>query len=416
MVLIFLLFMEFVESFLYSLGFVNESNLVFVMISLMFVLIVLSKLLTDLVVVSLIHRFLEKTKNKWDDFFVNRKVFRRLGHLVPIFFIYLFSSYFAEYQSIIFKLVNVYIVVMVVAVIYGVINAFHDIYNTRKFSKDKPIKGFIQLLKVIIAIVATIIIISNLVGKSPVLILSGLGAISAILIIVFKDSLLGLVAGIQLTANDMVRIGDWIEMPKYNADGDVIEVSLNTVKVENFDRTITTIPAYALISDSFKNWRGMQNAGGRRIKRSLFIDVDSVSFLSKDMVDKLKKVMVFKDFIEQKEHEIENFNKNNNVDTSLLVNGRRLTNIGMFRAYIEHYLKNNDKIHKEMICMVRQLSPTSKGVPLEVYAFTNDTNWVNYENIQGDIFDHLFAVTKEFGLKIYQEPSGADMRDGFSRK
>lgn len=408
--------MEFVESFLYSLGFVNESNLVFVMISLMFVLIVLSKLLTDLVVVSLIHRFLEKTKNKWDDFFVNRKVFRRLGHLVPIFFIYLFSSYFAEYQSIIFKLVNVYIVVMVVAVIYGVINAFHDIYNTRKFSKDKPIKGFIQLLKVIIAIVATIIIISNLVGKSPVLILSGLGAISAILIIVFKDSLLGLVAGIQLTANDMVRIGDWIEMPKYNADGDVIEVSLNTVKVENFDRTITTIPAYALISDSFKNWRGMQNAGGRRIKRSLFIDVDSVSFLSKDMVDKLKKVMVFKDFIEQKEHEIENFNKNNNVDTSLLVNGRRLTNIGMFRAYIEHYLKNNDKIHKEMICMVRQLSPTSKGVPLEVYAFTNDTNWVNYENIQGDIFDHLFAVTKEFGLKIYQEPSGADMRDGFSRK
>ena len=405
-----------IENQIQSYGVTSELHITLIMISLMLVLIVLSKLIADLFVVQILHRFFEKTKVKWDDFFIHRKVFIKAAHIVPVFFIYAFSSYFNGYQNVVITLANVYTVLVFLLVLYAVIDALHDIYKLNKNSKRKPIKGFIQLMKVIIAIISSIIIISNLIGKSPILILSGLGALSAVLLIVFRDSLLGLVAGVQITSNDMVRIGDWIEMPKYDADGDVIEVTLNTVKVENFDRTITTIPAYALISDSFKNWRGMQDAGGRRIKRSLYIDVDSIDFLSKEMINKLKKVQVFKKFIEKKEKEIEKHNKNNNVDTSLLINGRRLTNIGMYRAYIEHYLKNNDKIHKEMICMVRQLAPTPKGIPIEVYAFTNDTNWINYENIQSDIFDHLFAVTKEFGLKIYQEPSGADMKEAFTKK
>ncbi|MEH7010449.1 mechanosensitive ion channel family protein, partial [Neobacillus niacini] len=235
--------------------------------------------------------------------------------------------------------------------------------------------------------------------------------LSAVLLIVFKDSLLGLVAGIQLAANDMVRVGDWIEMPKYEADGDIIDISLNTVKVQNFDKTITTIPSYALISDSFKNWRGMQASGGRRIKRSLFIDTKSITFCSEEMIEKFKTIQFLSEYITTKEHEIAEYNAMNEINRHNPVNGRALTNIGIFRTYINQYLQHHPGISQEMTLLVRQLAPTENGLPLEIYAFTNDIRWHVYETIQSDIFDHLFAVAPEFGLHIFQNPSGNDFRN-----
>jgi miniconductance mechanosensitive channel len=261
-----------------------------------------------------------------------------------------------------------------------------------------------------------IVILANLLGKSPFIYLSGLGAMAAVFSFIFKDSILGLVAGMLLSLNDMLRIGDWIEMPKYGADGDVIDVTMNTVKVQNFDRTITTIPAYALISDSFRNWRGMQETGGRRIKRAINIDTSSVKFCTHDMLDKYKKIHLLNEYIESKEKEIEEYNSINQIDTSLLVNGRHLTNIGTFRIYIANYLKHHPKIHQGLIQIVRQLPPSENGLPLEIYAFTNDINWVNYEGIQADIFDHILAVAKEFDLDIFQNPTGQDIRNIGNKK
>ncbi|MFW5886783.1 MAG: mechanosensitive ion channel family protein, partial [Bacteroidota bacterium] len=241
-------------------------------------------------------------------------------------------------------------------------------------------------------------------------IFAGMGALAAVLMLVFKDSILGLVAGIQISAYDMVRIGDWIEMPSHNADGDVIDISLNTVKVQNWDKTITTIPTYALVSESFYNWRGMQEAGGRRIKRNISIDMKSVKFCTKEMLEKFKKIQYLKSYIEDKEKELLEFNKKNNVDEYILVNGRRLTNIGVFRKYLEAYLRNHPHIHKNMTFLVRHLQPTDRGIPVEIYVFANDTVWANYEGIQADIFDHVLAVIPEFGLRVFQSPSGDDFQ------
>jgi miniconductance mechanosensitive channel len=229
--------------------------------------------------------------------------------------------------------------------------------------------------------------------------------------LVFKDSLLGLVAGIQLTGNDMVRVGDWIEMPKYGADGDVIDISLNTVQVQNFDKTITMIPSYALISDSFINWRGMQSSGGRRLKRSLYIDTSSIMFCTEEMIEKFIRVHYLSDYMIQKEREIAEYNAKNQFDRNNPVNGRALTNIGVFRAYISNYLKNHEGINQNMTLIVRQLEPSEHGLPIEIYAFTNSVDWAVYESVQSDIFDHLFAVAPEFGLRIFQNPSGADVRN-----
>ena len=242
------------------------------------------------------------------------------------------------------------------------------------------------------------------------MLLSGIGALSAVFMLVFKDSLLGLVAGIQLTSNDMVRVGDWIEMPKYGADGDVIDISLNTVMVQNFDKTITTIPSYALISDSFINWRGMQKSGGRRMKRSLFVDTTSISFCTEEMIANFKDIHYLSDYIISREREIAEYNTKNNINPSNPVNGRALTNIGVFRAYISNYLQNHPGINQEMTLMVRQLAPSETGLPIEIYAFTNDIKWAVYETVQADIFDHLFAVAPEFGIQLFQNPSGSDLK------
>lgn len=362
------------------------------------------------IVIRIITRIVTNSKVKWGNIILERKIFRKLSHIVPAIIIYSFSSTFPSYQSIIEKLAIAYIIIVALVFIQSLLNALNDIYQTFEISKVKPIKGYIQVVNIIIMTVGFILMISNLMGESPLILLSGIGALSAVLMLVFKDSLLGLVAGIQLTANDMIRVGDWIEMPKYGADGDVIDISLNTVQVQNFDKTITMIPSYALISDSFINWRGMQSSGGRRIKRSLYVDTSSITFCTEEMIEKFIKVHYLSDYIIQKEKEITEYNTKNGVDRNNRVNGRALTNIGVFRAYISNYLKNHDGINQNMTLMVRQLAHSEHGLPIEIYAFTNSVQWAVYESVQSDIFDHLFAIAPEFGLSVFQNPSGADLR------
>jgi miniconductance mechanosensitive channel len=275
-------------------------------------------------------------------------------------------------------------------------------------SKTRPIKGLLQVLKIAVYIVAVIVALTDLMGQSPLVMLGGLGAMTAVFSLVFKDSILGLVAGIQLAANDMVRIGDWIEMPKYEADGVVIDISLNTVKVRNFDNTITSIPAYTLVSDAFKNWRGMKSSGARRIMRSVNIDVSSISFCSKELLERLKKSELLREYIENKQKEIDEYNRSRSLDPNAVINARRLTNIGVFRVYIQNYLKNHPGIQQDMIQLVRQLPPAEYGLPIQVYVFSNQTDWTVYENIQSDIFDHILSVVGQFELRVFQSPTGYD--------
>ncbi|MEH6994347.1 mechanosensitive ion channel family protein [Neobacillus drentensis] len=382
-----------------------------IMILFIGILCIAANFITQKIVLRVITHIITNNKFEWDKILLERKVFRRLSHIVPAIIIYYFSSTFPDYQQLIEKGAITYIIVVGLMVIYSFLNAFNDIYLTFEISKIKPIKGYIQVVQIIVFILGGIIIIANLMGESPFILLSGIGALSAVLLLVFKDSLLGLVAGIQLAANDMVRVGDWIEMPKYEADGDIIDISLNTVKVQNFDKTITTIPSYALISDSFKNWRGMQVSGGRRIKRSIFIDTNSITFCTEEMIEKFKTIQFLSNYIISKEQEIAEYNAKNEINRNNPVNGRALTNIGVFRAYINQYLQHHPGISGEMTLLVRQLAPTEMGVPLEIYAFTNDIRWDVYETIQSDIFDHLFAVAPEFGLHLFQNPSGNDFKN-----
>ena len=268
----------------------------------------------------------------------------------------------------------------------------------------------LQIIKVVLYIIGIIILIAILIGQNPIVLLGGIGAMTAVVSLIFKDAILGFVAGIQLTANDMIRIGDWVEMPKYSADGTVIELSLTTVKVRNFDNTITSIPAYTMVSDSFINWRGMELTGGRRIKRALYINTADIKFCNDSMIEKFGKIDLLKNYLGQKIQDINSHNTQLSADLDEPVNGRRLTNLGTFRAYIFEYLNNHPGIHKGMLIMVRQLKSEGEGVPLEIYAFTNTTKWTEYEKIQADIFDHLYAVAPEFELSLFQKPSGSDFR------
>ncbi len=305
---------------------------------------------------------------------------------------------------------ELWILLFALLTLFSLLDTLQDFSRFSEKARNLPLRGIFQGIKLVTAVIALILAIALLIGKSPLLLFSGLGAMTAVLLLVFKDPILGFVAGIQLSANNMLAVNDWLEMPKYGADGDVIDISLTTVKVRNWDKTITTIPTYALISDSFKNWRGMQETGGRRIKRAVYIDATSVHFLSEEDIARLRKLQLLSAHIETKLKEIAEDNRTRNVDPSSPANGRRLTNLGVFRAYLTAYLKTSNKIHKGLTQMVRQLDPGENGIPLEVYAFANDTDWVAYEGIQSDIFDHIFAVLPEFGLRVYQNPTGHDMR------
>mgnify|MGYP001354220668 FL=1 len=379
-------------------------------IVILVILCVIANFITKKVVIRIITHIVKNNKVTWDNIFLERKVFHKLSHVVPVIIIYYYASIFSNFEQFIQRASMIYLIIVSLFVISSFLNAINDIYQTHEISKTRPIKGYLQVLNIVFIVLGIILIIANLIGKSPLLLLSGIGALSAVFMLVFRDSLLGLVAGIQLTSNDMVRVGDWIEMPKYDADGDIIDISLVTVKVQNWDKTITTIPSYALISESFRNWRGMEYAGARRIKRSIFIDSNSIQFCNKEMIERFKKIHVLKDYIISREQEIEEYNNTHEIDRDSKVNGRALTNIGVFREYIHHYLKHHPGIHQQMTLMVRQLPPTENGLPLEIYAFTNDIRWAMYESIQSDIFDHLFAIADEFGLHLFQNPTGNDFR------
>lgn len=357
----------------------------------------------------LIERFAKYTESKWDDIFVQNKVFRYLIHIIPgvIFYLCTPIALRSTFWIMIFhKAVLIFIVVQILRAVKAATNSMTILYSEHEEYANKPVRVFFQVIAVLSYFTGAMLVLSILIGESFTTLFAGLGASMAILILVFKDTILGFVAGWQLSANDMLRKGDWITVPKYNADGNVEEMSLYSVKVRNFDNTITTIPPYILVSDSFQNWRGMQESGGRRIKRSVSIDIGTVKFCTPEMLERFRKIKYLTAYIDKTQAELENFNAQNSVDNSILVNGRRQTNIGVFRAYLQEYLSNHPEINHEMTCMVRQLQPTEKGIPIELYFFTSIKDWVYYENIQSDIFDHVLAIVPQFELRIFQFPAG----------
>lgn len=404
------------KEWLVSLG-LAESNAVLTASIVAFISILILSWLVYLIVNKIVIRYLKKlasrTRTSWDNILFDKKVFKRLSHFIPAIIIHsgvtVAMEDFPNAVEVIQSATYLYMVVAGILTIEAIISGFHEIYNTLPVSKDRSIKGLVQVAKIFIYILGIGLVISIILKKNLTTFFAGMGAMAAVIMLVFKDSILGFVAGIQLSANDMVRLGDWIEMPSRNADGTVIDISLNTVKVKNWDQTISTIPPYALITESFTNWRGMEESGGRRIKRSVNIDMKSIHFLSTEEIEKLKKIQLLRGYIEKREIEIEQYNKEHRVDVSMPVNGRRLTNIGTFRKYLEEYLKHHREIHNDMTFLVRHLQPTDKGLPIEIYVFCKDQRWAFYESIQADIFDHIMAVIPQFGLRVYQSPTGDDI-------
>ena len=360
------------------------------------------------VILTTVTRLVKKTKATWDDVVFDRKVMIYLSHLVAPIILYILLPLAisnAGLLAFIQRICMIYIIAIFLKFISALLSALYHVYSEREQFRDRPLKGLLQTVQVILFFIGGIIIVSILIDKSPMVLLTGLGASAAVLMLVFKDSIMGFVSGIQLSANNMLKVGDWIEMPKYGADGTVIEVTLNTVKVRNWDNTITTIPPYALVSDSFQNWRGMQESGGRRIKRSIRIDMNSVKFCTPEMLAKYRKIRLLKDYIEETEKVVEH-----GIDNSVLVNGRRQTNLGVFRAYLTNYLRSLPAVNQDLTCMVRQLQPTEQGIPLELYFFSSIKAWIPYEGVQADVFDHVLAIIPEFDLHVFQNPTGEDFR------
>ncbi|MBT3214676.1 MAG: mechanosensitive ion channel [Deltaproteobacteria bacterium] len=360
-----------------------------------------------------LERLSSHTNQQWDNVLVEKHVFQRLLNFVPLILIYVLTSPIlsgTELLALSQTLINVLFLLAAMLTIDALLSALLAIYSSSGIAKEISITPFVQVLKLALYFVSGILLLSLLLQKTPLYFLSGLGALTAVLMFVFKDILMGFVAGIQLIANKMVAPKDWIEMPKYGADGDVIEITLTTVKVQNFDNTITTIPTYALINESFKNWRNMNLSGGRRIKRYVNIDLSSIKFCDTEMLERFIKIQLISKDIQDRQAEIKVSNEENNIDESTLVNGRRLTNIGIFRAYVEAYLRQHPQISNQMTFLVRQLSPRENGLPIEIYVFCKETNWNIYEAVQADIFDHILAVVPEFDLRVFQEPSGSDFQ------
>jgi len=360
-----------------------------------------------------IEKFAHYTIQQWDDILVEKHIVKRILYFIPLILLYVLSSPILTGTSLLplgQTLISVLFLIAGMMFLDAILSALLAIYGKSAIAKEISIIPFVQVLKLGLYFVTGILLLSLLLQKTPLYFLSGLGALTAVLMFVFKDVLMGFVAGIQLIANKMVAPKDWIEMPKYGADGDVIEITLTTVKVQNFDNTITTIPTYALINESFKNWRNMNLSGGRRIKRYVNIDLGSIKFCSSEMLEQFKRIQLISQYIQNRQEEILVYNKKHQVDESTLVNGRRLTNIGVFRSYVEAYLRQHPMIHKDMTFLIRQLSPSENGLPIEIYVFCKDTNWTAYEAIQADIFDHILAVVPEFDLRVFQEPSGSDFQ------
>ena len=409
--------MEYIFSWLMGLG-LSETAARFTALGSGILLVAVLAWLANLVAKQLILRVVKylvaRTPTKWDDKFVERDVFSRLSHLAPAIVIYLgLPLVLGAYPTatvFAIKLTQIYMIVVGLLVLNGLLSAANDIYQTFEASRQIPLTSFIQVIKVVLWCIGGIVVVAILVDKTPLYLLSGLGAITAVLMIVFKDPILGFVGGIQLSANKMVAIGDWIEMPSHKANGDVIDVALTTVKVRNWDKTITTIPTYDLISKPFKNWKGIQDMGGRRICRSVHLDQNSIRFLDDEALARLSRIQVLREFLQLKQAEVGEYNEQHQVDDSSPVNGRRLTNVGTFRAYVEAYLRTHPRIREDMTFLVRQEAPGPSGLPIQIYVFTDTTAWGEYEGIQSDIFDHVLAVLPEFGLRVFQDPTGMDWR------
>lgn len=370
------------------------------------------------ILLKVVHRVIKRSNARWDDALVRKRFFHRLSHLGPIIILYLSASLFisndwAGSQALaagIKRFALLVLVWVIVLIIDAFLGALEIIYRHLEIAQRKPIKSYVQVAKIFVFFIGGILGLSVLLDRSPWAFLTGIGAVSAILLLVFRDSILGFVASIQNSAYDMVRMGDWIVMPKYGADGDVVDITLNTIKVQNWDKTISMVPTAALITEGIQNWRGMFDAGGRRIKRHINIDVNTIKFCDKEMIERFSEIHHISDYIQEKLAEVRQFNKENEVDTSTLVNGRHLTNVGTFRAYVEAYLKSHPKIHDKLTFLVRQLQPTETGLPIEIYVFTNDTRWGPYEGIQADIFDHILAVVPLFDLEVFQNTSGQNYK------
>ena len=387
----------------------------FIAFALVLVLAFAADFICRKVLLRAIARLVQKTKATWDDILFDRRVMVYLSHMVaPVVIYLLLPVAFAQTDSVtlnfIRRLCFIYIIFSFLFFINAFLKAAYTVYSAKESMRDRPLKGLLQTLQVSLWLIGIIVIVAELLGKSPYSLLAGLGASAAVLMLVFKDSIMGFVSGVQLSANDMLKVGDWITMPKYGADGTVIEVTLNTVKVRNWDNTITTIPPYLLVSDSFQNWRGMRESGGRRVKRSINIDMTSVRFCTPEMLEKYRKIQLLKEYIDRTEAVVEAYNAENGIDNEVLVNGRRQTNLGVFRAYLTAYLKSLPVVNKELNCMVRHLQPTDHGLPVELYFFSTIKEWIPYEGVQADVFDHVLAIIPEFGLRVFQSPSGADLQ------
>ena len=370
----------------------------------------ISFLASKIIILKPINSWFRKTKTKLDDIFLQSGFFNRLIYLIPLLILYNLEGIFSQYSIIIHRILNSIFVLIILICINVLLSALGDVYDRSRFSRRIHIKGYLQVLKLILFIVGILGIITILTGQSPVYLLSGIGALTAVLMLVFKDTILSFVATIQINSNDLFKIGDWVDAPQFGADGDVVDIALHTVKIQNWDKTITTIPTHKLIDSSFKNWRGMTDSGGRRIKRAIYIDISTIRFWDKELLRRFQQLDLLQDYLESKLKEVDNSNQTVGENLDQMVKGRRFTNIGTFRAYIKAFLKNRSDIHDEMTFLIRQLPPGEKGLPMEIYVFTNDTDWVRYESIQSDIFDHLMAIVSEFDLKVFQNPSGNDFK------
>lgn len=374
------------------------------------IIILLFDWFTRRVIVTAFKAFSNKTKTTFDDFLVESNFPKYIGHTIPLIIVinlipYIFDTY-KDWGAIMLKATDIYVIVLTVWILRSLVKTTRDFLRTKEAFVDKPLDSFAQIIIIIFWCIAGLFMFSDLTGNSFLASLGTLGAASAIILLIFKDTLLGFVASIQVSVNDMVRVGDWITMQKFGADGDVIEINLTTVKVKNFDNTISTIPTYSLISDSFQNWRGMQDSPGRRIKRCIYLKSNSIKFLTKEDLERFSKIQDIKEYINHRQKDIDKFNKDRGYNKQVPVNGRGQTNLGIFRKYCDEYLKKHPALNKDMTMITRHLPPTPQGMPIEIYAFCNDKRWVNYERIMADIFEHLIAAVPYFDLEIYELPSG----------
>jgi len=391
----------------------NVLDVIILMILLLLIIFIID-IITRTIIRRVSSGVAKSSKTKFDDLLITNRLPRRVAHIIPLLLTYEFIPVilndFPYYSGIALKTLQLYGIILTLWITRAFLNSIKDYLKTKPRYKDKPIDSFIQVFMIFAWFIGFFFALKVIVEIDTIAFFTGLGTISAIVILVFRDTILGIVASIQVASNDMVRIGDWITFDKYGADGDVTEINLATVKVQNFDKTITTIPTYALISDSFKNWRGMVDSDGRRIKRSILIKQESIKFLDTKMIATLRKIELISSYLSDREVKINTHNEEKNIDKSLAINGRNLTNIGVFRKYVEEYIGQHSAINKDMMVMTRQLPPTAQGIPIEIYAFSADKNWQNYEYIIADIFDHVIASVSFFDLELFELPSNSSFK------